>query len=92
MQLLKFYADWCGPCRVMKPVVEKLAHKHQIPVTEINIDEEDHRSLIKYYGVASIPTLILAREDGREVARFTGANTLARIEAGLNLTSDDDVI
>lgn len=54
-----FYADWCGPCKMMAPVIEKLAEKYdgKVKVGKCNIDEENR--LASQYGVMSIPTMIL---------------------------------
>lgn len=79
--LIKFYADWCGPCQIMKPVVEKIAEKHNLALQEVNIDTSP--DLAAKYGVRSIPTLVLV--DGDEEVRYTGANTEARVTEGLGL-------
>lgn len=84
MELLDFYADWCGPCQMLKPVLEEFEKKHpEIKVTRINIDEDEEMS--EKYGVAGIPCLV-ALEDGKEVAREVGVMPLKKIEklAGVN--------
>ena len=68
--LVDFYADWCGPCKMMGPVVEELAGEVSgVKVCKINIDEE--MAVAQKYGVMSIPTLILFK-DGKEVAKNVG--------------------
>ncbi|MCM1173449.1 MAG: thioredoxin [Blautia sp.] len=54
-----FYADWCGPCKMMAPVVEKLAEKYdgKIKVGKCNIDEEN--KIASQYGIMSIPTMMI---------------------------------
>ena len=54
-----FYADWCGPCKMMAPVIEKLAEKYEgkVKVGKCNIDEENQ--LAAQYGIMSIPTMML---------------------------------
>ncbi len=72
VELLDFYADWCGPCKVMEPVLEEarksLAGKAEIK--EIDVDAEGETA--ERYGVMSIPTYILLK-DGQEVERMVGA-------------------
>lgn len=69
--LVDFYADWCGPCKMMAPVVEELARELQgkAKVGKINVDE--NQDLAMEYNVMSIPTLIIFKE-GKEFKRFVG--------------------
>ena len=69
--LVDFYADWCGPCKMMTPVVEELAEKLQgkAKVGQINVDE--NQDLALEYNVMSIPTIIIFK-DGKEAKRFVG--------------------
>ena len=69
--LVDFYADWCGPCRMMGPVVEQLADRYEgkIKVGKLNVDES--QALAASYGVMSIPTFILFK-DGKAVDSVTG--------------------
>lgn len=76
--LKKFYADWCGPCQMMKPVVEEFKEKHpEVEVIEINIDDEEE--LADRYEVSTIPCLVLER-DGEEVAREIGVVPPKKLE------------
>lgn len=69
--LVDFYADWCGPCQMMAPVIEEVAQEASgVKVGKLNIDEE--MELAQKYGVMSIPTLIVFR-DGEAVKRDLGA-------------------
>lgn len=69
--LVDFYADWCGPCKMMAPVVEELAGELEgkAKVGKINVDENQDLSM--EHNVMSIPTLIIFKE-GKEVKRFIG--------------------
>lgn len=69
--LLDFWAAWCGPCRMVAPVVEEIAEERtDIRVGKVNVDEQPE--LAGEFGVMSIPTLVVMK-DGREAARSVGA-------------------
>ena len=77
--LLDFYADWCGPCRMLSPVVEEIANERDdILVGKINVDENPQ--LAQQFGVVSIPTLVVLK-NGAEVKRQMGAMPKARVLA-----------
>lgn len=69
--LLDFYADWCGPCRMVGPLVEQLAEEYpEYLICKINVDDEP--GLAAQFGVVSIPTLVVMR-DGEVVKQSAGA-------------------
>lgn len=76
--LVEFYADWCGPCRVVGPVVESLAEelKGRAVVVRVNVDND--AAAARDHGVRSIPTFIAFR-NGRETAREVGSIPRARM-------------
>lgn len=79
--LLDFYADWCGPCRMVSPLVDEIAEENpQYLVGKINVDEEP--GLAAAFGVASIPTLVVIK-DGKVVQKSAGARPKAQILAML---------
>ena len=79
--LVDFYADWCGPCKMLAPIVEQIAAEGgNYDVYKLNVDEAPE--LAAMYGVMSIPTLIVFR-DGKEAARMIGYKPKDEILAGL---------
>ena len=69
--LLDFWASWCGPCRMISPIIEKIAKEHpEIVVGKINVDEQP--ALAGEYGVMSIPMLVVVK-DGQVVNKAVGA-------------------
>ena len=80
--LLDFWAAWCGPCRMVSPVVDEIANEHpEIKVGKINVDEQPE--LASAFQVMSIPTLVVMKE-GKAVNRMVGAQPKARILSMLN--------
>ena len=70
MKVLKFYADWCGPCKGLSMVIKGAGDKVTVPIDEINIDNELMMSV--EYGVRSVPTMILVDENSTELKRHVG--------------------
>lgn len=79
--LLDFYADWCGPCRMVSPIVDEIAEENPAYVVgKINVDDEPE--LAQEFGVMSIPTLVVIK-NGEVVNQATGARPKAQILAML---------
>ena len=79
--LMDFWAPWCGPCRMVVPLVEEIARERSdIKVVKINVDEE--QELAMQFGVMSIPTLVVMK-NGKIVNQVTGARPKAQILAML---------
>ena len=76
--VLDFWAPWCGPCRVVGPIIDELASKNEdIQVGKVNIDENGNTAAA--YGIRSIPTIIFFK-DGEKVHQVSGAQPLASLE------------
>ncbi len=77
--LLDFWASWCGPCRMVSPVVDKIAEERpDIKVGKVNVDEES--ALAAEFGIMSIPTLVVIK-DGKIVNSAVGARPKSEILA-----------
>ena len=76
--LIDFYADWCGPCKMQSPIIDKIAEERQdIKVGKVNIDENSE--LAEKYGVMSIPTLVVIK-NGEVSSQFVGVTPKEKIE------------
>ena len=85
--LVDFWAEWCGPCHAVSPVLDRIAEERadELKLVKINIDEE--QGLAQRYGVASIPTMLLFK-DGEPAASAIGAQPKAALERQLGLSSE----
>jgi thioredoxin 2 len=78
--LVDFYADWCGPCKMMAPVFDDIAHQRAGDVLVAKLDTDRNPTMAVKYSIRGIPTLI-AFAGGREVAREVGAVPRPRLDA-----------
>ena len=72
VELIDFYADWCGPCQAMKPIFEEVEKEFAGKIEFKQVDVEENHEMAQKYGVMSIPTYVIVK-DGEEVARKMGA-------------------
>ncbi len=80
--LVDFWAEWCGPCRMVSPVVDEIADEHsELKVVKLNIDENP--ATAREYGIMSIPTLLVIK-DGQPDKRIVGAKGKAQLLADLS--------
>jgi thioredoxin 1 len=84
--LVDFWAEWCGPCHAVAPVLDKIVEerKDELKLVKVNIDQEQALSL--KYGVMSIPTMILFK-DGEPAAAAVGAQPKSALERSLGLAA-----
>ena len=80
---IDFYADWCGPCKMMAPVVEKLAEKYEGKVKVGKVNTDDEPELAQMFQVMSIPNMVIIK-DGQVVDRVIGAVPQKELEAKLD--------
>ena len=82
--IVDFWAEWCGPCHAVAPVLEKIAEERagELKVVKVNIDEE--QELANRFGISSIPTMILFK-DGEPAASAIGAQPKGALERSLGL-------
>ncbi len=77
--LLDFYADWCGPCQMMLPTVEKLAEKYKDSFEIVKVNVDNNQDIAQHFGVRSIPALFFI-QDGKVTDQMTGVQTETVLE------------
>jgi thioredoxin 1 len=82
--IVDFWAEWCGPCHAVSPVLDRIGEEHQVKIVKVNIDE--HQDLQLRYGVASIPFMVLF-ENGEPQASAVGAMPKGSLERALGLAA-----
>ena len=82
--LVDFFATWCGPCKMLAPVISQIAeeYKGRVKVGKVNVDDEN--TLAMKYQIASIPTLILFK-DGKPIKTLVGLSSKSEIENMINM-------
>lgn len=86
MKVLKFAADWCGPCKQMTEWLK--SHEHNHTITEINI--EGNKEMVEHYGIRGVPTLIMLNEDDT-VNRTVVGFSIPKLTEFLKASSEDSV-
>ena len=85
--IVDFWAEWCGPCHAVAPVLDRIVEERagEVKLVKVNIDEE--QGLAQRYGIASIPTMVLFK-DGEPAAAAIGAQPKGMLERSLGLASE----
>lgn len=78
--VVDFYADWCGPCKMMAPLLDQLAHERRGDLVVAKLDTDRNQRTAMQFGIRGIPTLIVFR-NGREAAREVGLVPRERLDA-----------
>lgn len=81
--VVDFYADWCPPCRQMKPLFDSFAEKYRGRIDFVSINVDDNPTLASAYKVESIPCFVFISSDGREVGRAVGMQDSNGFEAAV---------
>lgn len=80
--LVDFWAEWCGPCKMIAPIVDELATEYEGKLRVAKVDADANPEVLQQYGIMSIPTLILFKQ-GEAVERITGYKPKDKITAKL---------
>lgn len=83
MVLVDFFATWCGPCKMLAPVLSKIAEENEDKVKIAKVDVDEQRELAIKFGIESIPTLILFK-DGEKINEMIGLHSKSEIESMIN--------
>ena len=81
MKLLEFYATWCGPCKVQKPIVEKLSKELLIEAEFIDIDERPE--VAEKYQIRAVPSIVVIDDEGNFKKKLVGLQTAAVLKANI---------
>ena len=83
MKFYKFYADWCGPCRILTTMLNKA----QIEYNPINVDNNEE--LVEKYNIKTIPVFMAVKDDGTEIDRFVGVKSADAIKQWIDSLNVD---
>ena len=82
--IVDFWAEWCGPCHAVAPVLDRIADERQDELKLVKVDIDKEQGLAQRYGIASIPTIVLFK-DGEPAAAAIGAQPKSALERSLGL-------
>ena len=73
MKLLKFYADWCNPCKQLTKTLKEVEMVCPIPVESIDVDDSDNEDVVAQYGIRNIPVMLLLDDNNNLLTKMVGA-------------------
>ena len=80
--LVDFWAEWCGPCRMVSPIVDQIGEEHAAKLDVVKLNVDDHPSIAMEYGITGIPALMVFK-DGKIAKSIVGAKPKPALEADL---------
>lgn len=80
--LVDFYADWCGPCKMVSPVIQKIAHEYKDSMITVKIDTDKKQAIAGKYNISSIPTIMLFFNE-KSIMRLEGAHPYESIKQSI---------
>jgi thioredoxin 1 len=84
--IVDFWAEWCGPCHAVAPVLDKIVEEREDEVTLVKVNIDEEQELARRYGIQSIPTIVLFK-DGEPAAAAIGAQPKGALEKALGLAA-----
>jgi len=81
MKLIEFYATWCGPCKIQKPIVERLSKELQMDVRYVDIDEEPE--IANKYEIRAVPSIVVLDDQDKFVKKLVGLQMMPTLKANL---------
>ena len=81
--LVDFYADWCGPCKMVSPIIARIAKEYKGRITTVKINTEKKPSISAQYSIQSIPTIMIFHK-GKQLLRLEGAHPYESLKAEIN--------
>lgn len=87
MTFVDFWAPWCGPCRMLSPIIDELSQKYEgkINIVKLNIDE--NKKIAGHYGIQSIPTMVFFK-DGKAIEKISGFHPLKALDDYLAIKAE----
>jgi len=81
--VVDFWAEWCGPCKIVSPILERLAEEYVGKIKFVKVDTEENFETPSSYGILSLPTLLVFKE-GQQIERITGARLKGDLKRSLD--------